>query len=840
MSGSLAVRFARRELRGSLKSFRIFLACLALGVTAIAGVGSVAASLLDGVSRDARLLLGGDVEFRTTHTLLPDDVQAHLRNSGKVARTTEMRAMARKPGGDRRVMVELKGVDGAYPLFGALLLQDGVPFDGALEARDGVYGAVVDPTLAGRLGLSVGDRVSVGEGSFEVRGFIATEPDRAVGFASFGPRLMVSDAGLGTTDLVQVGSMIRFHEKLALAEGTSAGDWITEFRDTFGEGPWRLRATDRAAPGLDRFIQQVTQFMTLVGLTALLVGGVGVANAVRSFLDQRLATIATLKCLGAPADLVFWTYLLQILVLATVGIGIGLVLGAVAPMIAATVLEDLFPFEVPVALHWEPLLTAAVFGYLTTLTFAVWPLARARDVRAVQLFRALIVPPGGWPAKRYIVLTAVATLLLAALSVTVTEDRRIAIGFVLGALAAVLLFGVAARAVIALARRVPVPKVAGLRLALANIHRPGSATSTVIPSFGLGLTVLVAVALIEANLARQINDQIPDRAPDYFFIDIQPHQAEEFETLVAAIPDVVKTEQTPMVRGRIIALNGTPIHEVTVDESVEWAVNGDRGLTYSAEMPPSTNLVEGEWWPADYAGPPLISFDSNIARGFGIGIGDKVTLNVLGREIEATIGNLRKIDWATLGINFVIVFAPGTLEAAPHSVLATVYTDTAKAEAAVLSEVTDRFANVSAIRVKDALDAADRILSSVGIAIRVIASITLVAGVLVLAGALMAGHQRRVYDAVVLKVLGATRVRVLSVYLMEYGLLGLAAAAIAGVIGAAAAMGVVVQVMRSDFVLDTTVLVTTTLLSMAITMILGLIGTWQALGRKAAPLLRTD
>ncbi len=840
MSGSLAVRFARRELRGSLKSFRIFLACLALGVTAIAGVGSVSESLLDGVSRDARLLLGGDVEFRTTHTPLPDNVLSHLESSGNVARTIEMRAMARKVGGDRRVMVELKGVDGAYPLFGAIELNDGVPFEGALEQRDGRFGAVVDPTLAGRLGLAIGDTVRVGEGEFDVRGFIGLEPDRAVGFASFGPRLMVSEAGLATTDLVQAGSMIRFHEKVALAQGTDAGEWITSFREAFGEGPWRLRATDRAAPGLDRFIQQVTQFMTLVGLTALLVGGVGVANAVRSFLDQRLATIATLKCLGAPADLVFWTYLLQILVLATVGIAIGLGLGAAAPMIAIALLEDLFPFHVPVAVHWKPLLTAAVFGYLTTLAFAVWPLARARDVRAVQLFRALIVPPGGLPAKRYIALTIVAALLLAALSVAVTDDQRIAVGFVLGAVASVFLFSVAARLVIAAARRVPVPKVAGLRLALANIHRPGSATSTVIPSFGLGLTVLVAVALIEANLARQINDQIPERAPDYFFIDIQPHQAEEFETLVKAIPDVVKTEQTPMVRGRIIALNGTPIHEVEVDETVEWAVNGDRGLTYSAEMPPATNLVEGEWWPADYSGPPLISFDSNIARGFGLGIGDKITLNVLGREIEATIGNLRKIDWATLGINFVIVFAPGTLEAAPHSVLSTVYTDTAEAEAAVLTEVTDRFANVSAIRVKEALDGADRILSSVGIAIRVIASITLVAGVLVLAGALMAGHQRRVYDAVVLKVLGATRLRVLSVYLMEYGMLGLAAAMIAGLIGAAAAMGVVGQVMRTDFVLDTTVLVTTTLLSMGITMVLGLVGTWQALGRKAAPLLRTD
>ena len=547
---ALAVRLARRELRGGLRGFRVFLACLGLGVAAIAGVGSVSSAMYDGIGRDARVLIGGDVELRLTHRELPADQIAHLKASGRVSEAVEMRAMAGRAGGER-ALVELKAVDGLYPLFGALTFDPPGELGAALAVRDGDHGALVEPALAARLGLAVGDRLTVGDASLVVSGTIAKEPDRVASFASFGPRLLVSTAALDATGLVHEGSLIRYHARVALPDGTDVKAWIEDLKQRYPTGGWRVRSLENASPGLDRFISRVTQYLTLVGLTALLVGGVGIANAVRAFLDRRLATIATLKCLGAPGGLVFAVYLIQVLALATVGIAGGLVVGALAPPLAGFAMERFLPFAMPSSIYWQPLLMAAAFGYLITLAFSLWPLGRAREVRAAQLFRALIVPPGGRPRAGYVAATVAAVVVLAALAVLVADDMRLALWFVAGALAVFAAFVAAAVLIMRLARRLPAPRWPGLRLAVANLHRPGAATPSVLLSLGLGLTVLVAIAQVQTNLNRQITERLPEQAPSYFFIDIQPDQIEGFETLVRGLPGVAAVDRAPMLRASI-------------------------------------------------------------------------------------------------------------------------------------------------------------------------------------------------------------------------------------------------------------------------------------------------
>jgi putative ABC transport system permease protein len=837
---SLALGLARRELRGSLKDFRVFLACLALGVAAIAGVGSVSDAMHTGISKDARKLLGGDVSIRMTHRTMPAEARLVFDAAGRTSLAVTMRAMARRSDGDRRTLVELKAVDGAYPLIGAMQTTPPMPLADALAERDGAMGAIIDPSLARRLGVSIGDKLRIGQHDFEVRAEIVKEPDRTIRFATFGPRVMISSAALERTGLVTEGSLVNYHHRIAFPPGTDVGAWTEQFDDRFPKAGWRIRGLDNAAPGFDRFIGRVTQFLTLVGLTALLVGGVGIANAVRGFLDRRTGTIATLKCLGAPGSLIFMIYLIQVMILASVGVLVGAAIGAVAPPLTAHLLAGIFPVNLPLGLYWKPILIAALFGYVTTLAFAVWPLGRAREVRAAQLFRALIVPPEGLPRPGYIALTVLSAMLLAFMAFIATDDAKLAGFFIVGALVVLLIFGGGTTVLLKLLRGLPSPRHPGLRLAIANLHRPGSATPSVILSLGLGLTVLVTVALVQTNMAHQINQQIPKQAPSYFFIDIQPHQVEPFTNLVESIAGVEKLERTPMVRGRIVKVAGTPVEDVKPDKDIAWAVNGDRGLTYSARMPEGAKVVAGEWWPEDYQGPPLISFDANVARGLGIGLGDTMTLNVLGREITATIGNLRHIDWATLGMNFVFVFAPGTLEAAPHSVISAVYAEPGEPEEAVQRAVTDAFPNVSAIRVKDALENASRILDAVSMAVRTTASVTLLAGIFVLAGAVATGQHRRIHDAVILKVLGATRGRVVFSYLVEYALLGLLTAVIAGLVGAVISRFIVTELMRSEFVLSPGAIVITAAISLICTIGLGLFGTWRALGVKAAPLLRNE
>lgn len=839
-TGPLALRLARRELRTGLKGFRIFLACLALGVAAIAAVGSVSSAMMSGLEGDARGILGGDVALRIVHRPAEPEALAYLEQSGEVSTVASMRAMARSESGDTNSLVELKAVDDVYPLVGELKLDRDMTLEQALALRDGVHGAVAEESLAQRLDIAVGDRLRLGEATLELRAMITEEPDRLVNFASFGPRLMISDAAVAETGLVQVGSLVRHYYRIVLPASTDRKAWIEDLEERFPDAGWRVSSLENATPGYDNFVNRVTLFLTLVGLTALLVGGVGVAMAVRSYLDGKTETVATLKCLGAPSGLVFRTYLLVVCILAAVGTVIGLAVGALAPIVAAQLAAPLLPFTLPVALYPAPLALAGLFGMLTAVAFSLWSLGRACEVKAAQLFRSAIAPLGGRPRLPYLLALAAAIAVLAALAILTATDPWLAMWFIIGSVGAIVLFLAASWLIMTIARKAGRPRDPELRMALANLHRPGAPTPGVVLALGLGLTVLVTIALIQANLSRQVDERIPEVAPAYFFIDIQPHQQEQFLAILGGIDGVGEIHTTPMVRGRVTEINGVPVADAKVDPDVSWALRGDRGLTYSATPPDNSEVVEGAWWPADYAGPPLVSFDVNLAKGFGIGIGDTMTLNILGRPITVEVGNLRKIDWGSLGMNFTFVFAPGTLEAAPHSIIATVHVDDPALEAEVQRAVTDALPNVTAIRVKDALEGANRILSAVAIAVRATAGVTLIAGTLVLAGAIAAGHARRVRDAVILKVLGATRWRIVKTYLLEYGLLGLSTAAIASLVGSVAAAVVVVEVMRGDFVLPPGVLALTALSAMAITISFGFVGTWQALGQRPAPMLRNE
>lgn len=838
MRWPVPIRLARRELRGGLTGFRIFLACLTLGVAAIATVQSVSGGVLEGLRRDGQSILGGDISVRRVYRPAEGPELAHFQATANLSTMAEMRSMARTAGGEA-TLVELKSIDEAYPLYGEVRLREGGNLWETLALRDGLWGTAIEPTLLTRLGVELGDRIEVGDLSLEVRAVIEHEPDRIGGGFSLGPRVMVTPDALAESGLVREGSQVRYHMKLRLPPGGDVEAYSADLRERFPDAGWRIRDYTDAAPSLERMIRRLTQFLTLVGLTALLVGGVGVGNAVKSYLDSRLSTIATLKCLGGSGRLVFQTYFTQILILSVVGIALGLAIGAVAPMAVNSIVSDLLQVTARSGLFPAALATAAGFGVLTALTFSLWPLARARDISAADLFRDVVAPSRRWPRVPFVVATALAAAALAGLAIATATAKLFAVWFVIGAAATILLFRLSASLVVAGARRIGRPRLPGLRLALANLCRPGAPTASVVLSLGLGLTVLVAIALIEGNMSRQITDSLPEEAPAFFFVDIQREQMAPFAELVTDLEGTSNLDRVPMLRGRIVSVNGTPAAEAMVNREHAWILRGDRGLTFSAEPRSEHTIVDGEWWPADYAGPPLISVDVDVADGFAIGIGDRLSVNVLGREIEAEIANIREVDWGSMGINFVLVFSPSPLNAAPHTFLATLQASDA-VEGTILRVVTRDFPNVTTVRIKDALEMVNDILRKIGTAVRATAGITLFAGTLVLAGAVAAGHRRRVYDAVVLKVLGATRAVILRAFLIEYGMLGLITAAIAAVIGSIAAWAVLTWVMEIDFVFIPGAVVTTTLLCTAVTIGFGFFGTWQALGQKAAPMLRNE
>ena len=840
----LPLRYALREMRGGLSGFYVFVACIALGSMAIAGVGSLAASLADGLSREGQVILGGDLSFTLIQREIADNEKTFLQGRGALSSAATLRAMARSEGGEA-TLVELKAVDGNYPLYGAVTLDPPSPLTDALALKGGVYGAAADPTLLARLGVKPGARVTIGNAAIEIRAALTSEPDKLAGGIGFGPRLLVSEAALRATGLVQPGSLVRWNYRLRLAASDTsdaAAKAVTaQVRAALPEAGWEIRSRTNASPQLERNVDRFTQFLTIVGLTALLVGGVGVGNAVKSHLDRRRDTIATMKALGASGSRVFSIYLTQVLLLALIGGAIGAVLGAILPFVISWTFGAIIPLPLVPALHPAELMLAMVYGLLTALAFALWPLGRAHDVPVGALFRDVVAAQPRLPRRIYIVFTTLAVLLLGSVAILLAYDRRVALIYVGVAAAVFLLLRLVGSLLMSVARYAPRVRMTGLRMAIANIHRPGALTPTIVLSLGLGIALLVTVIEIDANLRQQFANELPAKAPSFYFLDIPADQAKPFGDFVRAQAPTAKVEEVPMLRGRIVSANGIRAEDLKPKEEAAWVLQSDRGITYSGTVPDGSRLVEGQWWGEDYSGPPLVSFEKRIADGLGLKLGDPVTVNVLGRDITVKITNLRTVDWQSLGINFVMVFSPHSFDGAPHTHLATlIYPDggTPAQEAAIIRSVAEKYPMVTTVRVKDALDAIGALIGNLVLAIRGASALTLLVAALVLGGALAAGHRHRVYDAVILKTLGATRLRLLGAYAIEYLLLGLATAVFGVLAGSAAGWLIVTELMHLKFAWQPVPAIAATAAAVLVTVALGLAGTFSALGQKPAPVLR--
>jgi putative ABC transport system permease protein len=842
-AASLALRYALRELRGGLRGFYVFIACIALGVMAIAGVGSVAASLSEGLAREGRTLLGGDVAFSLIQREAKPDEVAFLRSRGQVSVAATLRGMVRT-GDGRLALVELKAVDSGYPMLGELTLDPKMPMGDLLAERDGAFGAAADSTLLARLDLKIGDRVSIGSATFQIRSVVGTEPDKLAGGVGFGPRFLVSEAGLRATELLQPGSLVRWIYRVRLPDNAADDRAVTaltdDARSALPEAGWEIRSRSNASPQLERTISRFTQFLTLVGLAALLVGGVGVANAVKSHIDRRRDVIAAFKALGATGRDVFTIYLTQVVVLAVIGSAIGLTAGAALPFVIVGVFGKLLPLPVVPALHLAELALSFVYGLLTALAFGLWPLGRVHDVPVAALFREAVSSEWHRPRWRYLALMAVVILLLIVVVIGLAYDKRVAAVFVASSIVVFALLRGIAAALMALARRLPRTRITMLRLAIANIYRPGALTPSVVMSLGLGLAVLVTITQIDGNLRRQFLAALPDRAPSFYFIDIPTTEADRFGAFLKTTAPQSTVEDVPMLRGRVVAARGVKAEDLRASADAEWVLQSDRGLTYTGEVPKGSKVVEGKWWGADYDGPPLVSLEKKIADGLKLKIGDEIVVNVLGRDIPATISNLRTVDWQSLGINFVLVFSPNAFKGAPHTHIATLtetHPDPA-GDAKIIKSVADAFPMVTSVRVREALETIGTVVTNLVLAIRGASAVTLISAILVLGGALAAGHRHRVYDAVILKTLGATRARLLGAYALEYLLIGFATAVFGVIAGSVAAWLIVTRLMTLSFIWQAGSAAGVVAAALTVTVGLGLAGTLLALNQKPATVLR--
>ncbi|MEO0669169.1 MAG: FtsX-like permease family protein [Pseudomonadota bacterium] len=839
MSLATSARFAARELRGGLRGFRIFLACLALGVAAIAAVGSVRAAIEAGLEREGSALLGGEAELDFTYRFASDDEWAWMRDvADAVSEIADFRSMAvvDGPDGPERGLTQIKAVDDAYPLIGTVTLDPAMPLAQALAGRETLPGAVMERALIDRLGLRTGDTFRLGTQDFVLMATLTGEPDSAAGGFGLGPRTIVLRESLANAQLLASGTLFNSKYRLDLPDGTDLAALEANARAQFENTGMRWTDARNGAPGVAEFVNRLGAFLVLVGLSGLAVGGVGVSAAVRAYLADKTSVIATLRTLGAERRTIFQTYFLQIGVLSILGIAIGLALGALVPLLLAPVIEARLPIPASFTLFPAPLAEAALYGALTAFVFTLWPLARAEDVRAATLFRDALGSTRILPRPLYLMWigAGLAALIISAAVfsgtwwLTLWTAGGIAFAFGLLALAAVLIRWLSRRAA---------PRAKGrpaLRWALGAISGTREGAASVVLSLGLGLSVLAAVGQIDGNLRNAISGNLPEVAPSYFFVDIQRDQMAGYTERLENDPAVTRIESAPMLRGIITQINGKPAREVAGDH---WVLSGDRGVTYSALPSENTRITAGTWWAEDYTGPPQISFAAEEAAEMGLSIGDSLTINILGRDINGAITSFREVDFSTAGIGFILSMNPAALQGAPHTFISTVYADDA-AETQILRDLAGAYPNITAIRVRDAIDRVSEVLSGLAAATSYGAAATLLTGFLVLIGAAAAGTNARTYEAAVLKTLGATRRRILLSFATRSALLGLGAGAVALTAGIAGGWAVSRFIMDTDFTIIWPSAIAIVAGGVLATLLAGLAFAWGPLAARPAHVLR--
>ncbi|MDC9822165.1 FtsX-like permease family protein [Devosia sp. ZB163] len=840
------VRVALRDLRGDLKRFAILLACLALGVATITLVGSVGAALQSALLRDARTLLGGDLEATLTYRAANAEERALFQSLGQLSEVVEVQGRA--DGGSGSSFLAIKAVDAGYPLIGTLTVEGATePLPALLAERDGRFGLVADPLMFDRLGLKVGDPVTVGEAEFTLTGVLGKLPDQVTTGIQFGLPVLISVEALNGTGILAPGVLATYRYKVLLNPGTDFETAKAAIETRFPTVGWKVNAPRDATADLARFFDIFARFLTIVGLSSLLVGGVGVSNAISAYVTERQRSIATMKALGATGPRILFHFLTQVMLLTVAGIAVGLIIGTLLSMAILPILGGLLSVNLPPVVDIGTLWTAAGFGALVGFAFGYLPLVRAEKLKPALLFRSAgsAVEGGlGWSDLARpslwlpLGLAALGIYLLAALT---TGRPLLVLWYAVAVILAFLVLRGAGWLLQRGLKLIPPAPNAALRNAVKAIYRPGAPAPVVILSLGLGLALLLLIALIDANLRHQLNRESIPNAPSFVFMDLFDDEVEALKDFTVNDKQVENFASLPMVTGAIESINGVPVAELGRKPPSEFAfvLEGEIPLTASEGLPDQSEITEGSWWPPNFIGPPEVSVFERLKGPLGLKLGDEITFRIFGEPVTVKIGSFRDYAWRSGSVNFGFVLSPNALADFPLS-----YLGLLKASPGHEREVQQRlvadFPDLLFLPVGEALETFAALLANVTTAVEVIGGLAVVSGVLVLAGAMAAGRKQREADAVVTKVLGATRGDVIRAFLVEYGVLGLLAAVLAAILGLVGTWAFVEYVLEIDFWADLWLIVWVAAGTIVLAVVVGMLTTWSALSIRPSRFLREE
>ena len=829
-----AWRIARRDLSARFKGLRLLLVCLFLGVGALAAIGTLTGSIDGELERRGRDILGGDIEVRVWQRTPDANEMALIRSFGTVSSGYRMQAIA--VNGELTAPIALKAVDDKWPLVGTLELTWGH------KARAPPPGAIyLSRGTAERLRVATGDTVTVGGEPLKVAGVIANEPELLGEGFSLGDIAITRDELPQRAGLTAPGAMYQTKTRVLLRPGMDPEAAVARIEQRFASAGFEFRTRNNAAPGTERFVDRMGEFLVLVGLAALVIAGIGIGGGVSSYLEARRASIATLKVLGATSGDIARIYLLQIGAAALAGSVIGLAAGLLVTPLIGGLIGNLLPVSPGFVIDPRALFVAAAYGLLVALVFSAPPLLRARAYPAMALMRAR-TSPLMLSARQFLPpITAGLAAIVAIVLATATNPWMSA--YFLAGAAALLgflaLLGLAIRKAAALAPR---PRHPLLRAGLANLYRPSSQTGSLVTALGFGLSAFVMLAAIQTSLDANIRARVPQRAPDYFVLDVPKDRESAFrETVLAAAPQA-QIRTVPTLRARILAYGSegamTRVADLADIPDDAWALRGERGVTYSEHVPEGNEVVSGKWWPAGWQGEPQVSVEDELADAIGLKIGDLITISVLGVERDARVASIRRIDWQDMGFNNVLVFSPNALEDVPHNLAATIDLPSATTAPGLLGQLVRAFPSSSVIETGGVLREARDLLGQMSTAILAAASVTVLAGLAVLLGAIAAARASRLYDNVILRVLGASRGQLLLLQLAEYGLLALILSAVSLVLGSAIAWTIVTQLFEFDWLPDWPTVLAVLGAGLALVIAFALAGSLPLLRAKPAQALR--
>lgn len=782
---------AWRDLSASGHALWVFCACLMLGVTLVAATGGLYRQVTDALLADTRALAGGDLEVAAR--TLPPAAIAFMRLSGTVTVVTELNTMMATADG-RLQLVELLSVDDEYPLFGELRLAPQRPLPWVTGQRDGRWGAAVDPVLADGLDLQPGDTVEIGSLILEVRALIEAQPDRSLTADWRGAPVIVDARALDASGLITPASRIEYEYRLRTDRDPAA--WRDAFFAAFPDGGWEVRTfTEHSRRIADR-LGQVASGLMIIGFSTLFIGGLGVFNSVQAYLQRKLETIATLRALGLRDGQLAAVYLLQITLLAGAACLAGSVIGGGLGLVAAAVAETQVHMTTAAAGVLIPAAVAFLFGMLIAVTFSLPAIGRALSVQPAVLFRSLDGVNTRTP-RRWWLATLGGCVLIAMLVLLVLPDPVFAAGFIAAVAALLGLLDLVVRGIRRLAleleRKAWHQNRFTLRLALANLHRPGSALRTSLLSLGSALTLLVVCTITVSAIIETITGTIPEQAPALVLYDIA---ADQHDPVARRLQDhgATRIDLAPLVQGRLTHVNGNPLAD-SEDPRQRREARDEHKLTYAANNIDDVTLSAGSWWPEGSHTTAQVVMEDREAEQLGLAVGDHLQFLIEDQPLNATLRGIYRQRGLQTRFWFEAILSEGSLEPFISRYVGAAYmSDSAAidAQAAIAAEAP----NVVTVRTAEMLATARQLLGRATAGLAAVAAVALGVSLLVLTSVVATSQARQVYEATILHAMGARLAAIRASLNFEYLLLATVTSLFAIVLGTAIAAPLIVYQLK--------------------------------------------